>query len=215
MEKLKKDMKEFYSTSTPYLNQLKKHDIDVYGKYLSKINYYVPKKSKILDIGCGAGQVANFLASNGYNTIGVDISPLFIKEAQKGKAKFDVMDATSLEFPTASFEAVVSAESIEHILEPEKMLSEALRVLKPRGIIALRFPNAQKKSKQLKTLLTKRTLFQIKSPNLDKDVFGEDEDLCHLASTADIITFLKKNGCKIIESKPFFWRAGLIIARKQ
>jgi|SRR3989344_2999245 len=214
-DKLKTDMKEFYSRSKPYLEQLKKHDLSVFGKYIKKIIRYVPAKSKVLDVGCGVGQVSNFLAGRGYNVIGTDISQLLIEEAKKnGKANFRVMDALNLEFEDKRFDCVISAETIEHIPDPEKMLSEIHRVLKNGGILVLRFPNRQNKVKQLSTLIKKRPRFEIVNPNLGADVYGEDEDLCYLASTADIIVYLRERGFKILETKPWFWRAGLIIAKK-
>lgn len=215
-ENLRKNMKEFYSKSKPYLEQLKKHDLNVFRKYIEKILQYCRKESKIVDVGCGIGQVANFLASKGYNVTGIDISPLFIKEARKsGKATFLVMSATELDFEDNSFDCAISAETIEHVVYPDKMLSEMSRVVKPGGLVILRFPNTQDKIKQIKTMITGRTLFEIKKPNLAENVYGEDEDLCHLASTADILTFLKRKNFKILWTKPFFWRAGLIVARKK
>ncbi|PIN90886.1 hypothetical protein COU60_00900 [Candidatus Pacearchaeota archaeon CG10_big_fil_rev_8_21_14_0_10_34_76] len=215
VKKIKKSMKEFYSSSKPYLAQLKKHDISVYSKYLNKILQMAPKGAKILDLGSGAGQVANFLSTKGYVVTGVDISPLFVREANKAKkAKFRVMDVTHLDFPKNSFDVVISAETIEHVLEPRKMLFEINKVLRPRGLLFLRYPNRQNKLKQLLTLITKKTRFEITRPNLSKNVFGNDEDLCHKVSTADILVVLRNNHYKILETKPFFWRAGLIIARK-
>jgi len=108
-ETLKKDMEQFYSSSHNYLNQLKSHSIKGYQKYLDKILALVAKKSKILDIGCGTGQVANFLAEKDYEVIGIDLSSIFVKEAKKGKAKFNVMDSTSLKFKDNSFDSVISA----------------------------------------------------------------------------------------------------------
>jgi ubiquinone/menaquinone biosynthesis C-methylase UbiE len=216
MEELKKQMKEFYSNSEIYRDQLNRHDLTVYGKYFSKIKKFVPKGSMILDLGCGTGQVANHLSGLGYSVVGIDISPLFIKEAEKRKnsAKFKVMDVTVLDFKSETFDTVITAESIEHVLDPKKMLKEASRVLKKGGFFILRFPNEQNKLRQVKTLLTKKTIFEIVMPNLKEEVFGDDEDLCHVASTADITTFLKKEGFKIVHSKPFFWRSGLVVARK-
>ncbi|MCX6748470.1 MAG: class I SAM-dependent methyltransferase [Candidatus Pacearchaeota archaeon] len=89
MADLQEQMKDFYSSSNLYLNQLKSHNIRVYSKYLDKILTSIKPKSKILDIGSGAGQVANFLQSKDFNVTGVDISPLFIREAkfQASKSK--------------------------------------------------------------------------------------------------------------------------------
>jgi len=208
-------MKQFYSSSKPYLEQLRSHNLLAYSKYLAKILRFVKKGSRILDIGCGTGQVANYLSKRSYNVTGIDLSPLFIKEAKKqGQAEFRVMDSTSLKFKDASFDAVISAETLEHIPNPAKALSEMTRVLRPKGLIILRFPNKQSKLNNLLTILTKKPLFQIISPNLAKEVFGEDEDLCYIASTSDVIIFLKRKGFRILYTKPFFWSSALIVARK-
>lgn len=216
IDKVKGDMKKFYSKSIPYMEQLKKHDLSVFGKYLGKIRRYVPKGYKILDVGCGVGQVSNFLQDKGYKMTGVDLSSLLIKEAKKvKKAKFEVMDATELKFEDNSFDAAISAETIEHVPNPRKMIKEMIRVVRPRGYIILRYPNRQNKWKQLGTIITRKVEFELQQPNLGDDVYGNDEDLCHKASTADILIYLKRHGCKIIENKPFFWRAGLVVARKR
>lgn len=215
MASLKKDMKDFYSSSNLYLEQLKKHHLSMYAKYIAKIFKYA-KKGRILDIGCGTGQIANFLSEKGYQATGIDISPLFIKEAKKSnKSKFLVMDLEKLKFSDNSFDAIISSETLEHVLEPEAALKEAIRVLKHSGILILRFPNRQSKLINLMTLLTKKPRFEIVQPNLSKEVYGDDEDLCHNASTSDVLVFLKKNNFKILYSKPFFWPSALIVARKK
>ena len=166
-------------------------------------------------MGCGTGQIANFLSERGYKPTGVDISPLFIKEARKlKKARFLVMDSERLRFPSGSFDSVISSETLEHVLEPRKVLEEAIRVLKKQGILILRFPNRQSKVTNFLTLLTKKPKFEIVKPNLKKTVYGNDEDLCYRASTSDVVVFLKKNNFKVLYSKPFFWPSALIVARK-
>lgn len=216
MEKsLTHKMNKFYASSKPYMEQLKKHNLSDYEIYLNKITLNLPEKSSILDVGCGVGQVATFLQERGYISTGVDVSPLFIREAKKeGKATFLVMDSTNLKFKDSSFDSVISAESLEHMPNPAKVLEEMDRVLRPEGLIFLRFPNRQSNLNNFVTLLTKKPYFQITRPNLEKDVFGEDEDLCYVASTSDVLVFLKKRGYKVLYSKPFFWPSALIIARK-
>jgi ubiquinone/menaquinone biosynthesis C-methylase UbiE len=212
---LEENMKQFYSSSELYMNKLKTHGLNVYSKYLNKILKHVPKKSKILEIGCGVGQIANFLEKRDYNVTGIDISPLFVKEAKKhGDANFEVMDSTALKYEDQSFDTVISAETLEHIPNPRKALSEMTRVLKKRGLIVLRFPNKVSKLQNFSTKISRKPKFRIVKPNLEKDVAGDDEDLCYLASTSDVIVFLKKRGFKIIYTKPFFWPSALIVARK-
>ena len=71
----------------------------------------------ILEIGCGAGQQANWLSQNGFRVVGFDFSPEAIDRACRdyaapGDPRFVVADATSDEWPDAisgSFDAIIDA----------------------------------------------------------------------------------------------------------
>ena len=214
-QNLEKDMKKFYASSKPYLNQLKSHGLEDYRKYINKILKYLKKGATILDVGCGVGQVSNFLASKGYEVIGIDLSPLFVKEAKKtGKAKFKAMDSTDLIFKDNTFDSIISAETLEHIPNPEKALKELCRVLKKSGILVLRYPNKISPLNNLLIRITRKPKWKMKTPRLEKDVAGDDDDLCYIGSTSDVIVFLKNKGFQILFTKPFFWPSALIVAKK-
>jgi len=213
---LETNMGKFYSSADLYMEQLKTHDVSLYEKFIRKIFKYIKKGSKILEVGCGVGQVSNFLVEKEYDVTGVDISSLFINEAKKhGKAKFYAGDSTKLPFKDKSFDAVISAETLEHIPNPRKALYEMSRVLRKGGIMIHRFPNKQNLIKNLFVKITGQTKFIIINPNLNNNVKGDDEDLCYLASTSEVICFLRKIKFQILYSKPFFWCSALIVARKR
>jgi ubiquinone/menaquinone biosynthesis C-methylase UbiE len=98
------------------------------------------KNKDVLEIGCGAGGGAAFIARNYQpkSVTGIDLLPVNIAEAEnRGPAPgltFAVGDATSLEFPDNSFDVVVNIESSHCYSSIEKFLSEVKRVLKPGGV---------------------------------------------------------------------------------
>jgi len=94
---------------------------------------------KVLDVGCGSGDWAEYLSKLGYQVTGVDYSPDAIALCKKHSGTFWVMDATRLTFPKNSYDAVFSLEVAEHITQTDliKSLKECRRVLKPGGVLFL------------------------------------------------------------------------------
>lgn len=92
----------------------------------------------VLDIGCGAGFLTNFLADRGFTAHGIDLSPatLEIAEAQNvnGKAVYSLGNADALPYPDGMFDAVAAMDLLEHVENPAAVIQEASRVLKPGGL---------------------------------------------------------------------------------
>ncbi len=101
----------------------------------------------ILDDCCGAGGKAIYLSDLGAaKVVGIDIGEQFVAKARefaksKGneKVEFITGDAHKLPFEDKSFDTVFSFDAFEHVSQPEKMLSEAKRVLKPGGRLVMSF----------------------------------------------------------------------------
>lgn len=106
----------------------------------------LPKGAKLLDAGCGVGDVAYRLASvHGYLVTGIDIQDGSIIEANE-RAKdrrvadqldFRVMSYDDLDFPAASFDGAYTMETLVHAENPATVLSEFYRVLKPGGRLVM------------------------------------------------------------------------------
>lgn len=99
---------------------------------------------KVLDVGCGGGNMAKaikFYRPN-FQVFASDINPGAIKKAEKrkGEVNFLVADACDLPFEKETFVAVTMFDLLEHIKEPEKAVTEAFRVLKPGGVFILFVP---------------------------------------------------------------------------
>lgn len=96
---------------------------------------------KVLEVGCGRGVLLDRLvAEYGIKGFGIDISPKAIAEAKiESIEKLDlrIADACNLPFPDSSFDFVISFDTLEHISEQEKAVSEIVRVLKKGGRILI------------------------------------------------------------------------------
>ncbi len=106
------------------------------------------KDKMILDIACGMGYGSSFIAKfRPKMVIGVDSSK---KAIRKGKEFFEIEvlelligDATTTAFQDNTFDIVVSFETIEHIKNYEKFLSEVKRVMKTTGTFIVSTPNRE------------------------------------------------------------------------
>ncbi len=100
---------------------------------------YQGKAIHILDIGCGAGFLANELARIGFTVTGIDASERSLDVARRhdrtGGVDYRSGNALSLAFPDQSFEVVCAMDFLEHVEQPARVVSEAARVLAPGGLL--------------------------------------------------------------------------------
>jgi ubiquinone/menaquinone biosynthesis C-methylase UbiE len=101
---------------------------------------------KILDLGCGTGDLINYLLKKNKTALfwGVDVSKENIQRAERKKRsknqKFMVGDAEHLPFENNFFDEVYCYEVLEHVENLQKVLSEVKRILKKRGKFILTVP---------------------------------------------------------------------------
>jgi 2-polyprenyl-6-hydroxyphenyl methylase/3-demethylubiquinone-9 3-methyltransferase len=109
-----------------------------------------------LDAGCGTGTLTRFLAEQGCSITGLDAAPQMIEVArakahthpQGGQMRFKVSDSSSagtiqqLPDATASLDGILCSSVLEYMPDPERIVGEFARVLKPGGILLISVPNA-------------------------------------------------------------------------
>lgn len=104
-------------------------------KHLVSKNGKIP--TTILEVGCNAGHLSGLLHTlfPKAKITGIDVYGASIEEAKKRYPgiTFKVADAHKLPFKDNSFGLVVCSETIEHVIDPKKVLEEINRVLKPDG----------------------------------------------------------------------------------
>lgn len=117
--------------------------LEHYHRYAVALDLVQGKK--VLDVACGEGYGSSLLATVAQSVTGVDISDEAVGHAsnkyKNENLKFQQGSATALNFADATFEVVVSFETVEHLLEQEQMIAEIRRVLKPDGILIISSPN--------------------------------------------------------------------------
>lgn len=119
--------------------------------YIEKMieNQRVPQGSRILDVGCGPGELVLQLLGKAYNVWGIDISPGMVQEATKtvqnggfpGFQQISRGDVEKLEFEDEFFDVVVAAGVLEYQKDDARALSEMRRVLKKGGYLVLNITN--------------------------------------------------------------------------
>lgn len=98
---------------------------------------------RVLDVACGAGQIAIPAARAGAVVSGVDIAANLIEQARQRagqehlQARFDEGDAEQLPYDTASFDLVVSLIGAMFAPRPERVAAELVRVCRPGGRIVM------------------------------------------------------------------------------
>jgi tocopherol O-methyltransferase len=102
--------------------------------------------STVLDVGCGIGGPALYLAGDlGCTVAGVTLSAAQAARAQEkadaaglgGRARFHRLDALATGMPDASFDAVWALESLMHIADRPAFFAEMMRLLRPGGVLVV------------------------------------------------------------------------------
>lgn len=88
----------------------------------------------VLDLGAYASEILPSLRRLGYrNLSGIDLNPRICSMPYSGEIRYEVGDLYSTSFPDASFSAITAISVIEHGFDPERLLKEVSRLLRPGG----------------------------------------------------------------------------------
>lgn len=123
----------------------------IYAKWSATINQMrldfleECRGKKVLEVGCGIGKDARFLTENGIDYQGLDYSFRTLQLAHRHfdfrglRKRFVNGDATSLPFPGAHFDLVMSIGVLHHVPGTRQACREVMRVVKPGGTVRIMF----------------------------------------------------------------------------
>jgi SAM-dependent methyltransferase len=124
-------------------------DYDLFSRYLEKDaerffrRLNITPGTRLLDVGCGAGQLALIAARAGAQVVGCDISTNWLEKARARAAAegfeitFEEGDAESLPYDDAQFDVVTSLIGAMFAPRPDRVAAELTRVCRPGGMIAM------------------------------------------------------------------------------
>lgn len=133
-------MKEYHKqTNYQTVEEFKRLDFIV-----GEVQKNAPANGKILDIGCGNGNLSMALGSLGYNVKGIDVDATSIATATAKNTftnvVFEVADANKFTI-NDEYDLIVCTEVLEHLDTPTELVQSAYRILKPGGTMVVTVPN--------------------------------------------------------------------------
>jgi SAM-dependent methyltransferase len=109
------------------------------NRLLDAIRRYAPRlNGRLLDFGCGLKPYEHLFTVDEY--VGVDYAGEG-ETYRKDKVDF-IYDGKTLPFPDHAFDSIFSSEVLEHVFNPEEIMKELYRILKPGGQMLFTFPFA-------------------------------------------------------------------------
>jgi ubiquinone/menaquinone biosynthesis C-methylase UbiE len=204
---------------------VKKYDPDAFHHHSSPIIRFIEikrvkailelmdehyKKGRVLDVGCGAGNILEKVPAA--NLFGIDISALVLfkaKERLRENAFLLQSDAQSLPYKGQTFTQVICSEVLEHLLDPLVALNEMVRVLRVEGVAVVSVPN-ESMINQIKNILIRlgifKWLFQRKGSYSEMPENMQDEWHLHIFTVNEWLNLFRKLfRVTRVRKIPFFW----------
>jgi SAM-dependent methyltransferase len=211
---------ESYHNNEAYAEFLSGWDAAFYAKYVDTLKPAKPG-GRVLDIGCGVGQVVAQLTEAGFEAHGVDVSGPNIERARKFCPRCQRYDGKTLPFPDGHFASAGALNVLEHVDEPERFITELVRVTERGGRIVLSSPNflralgfrdyhprmrgignkwrnwrrLQEKKRQM--ISNPEAVRFDRMPPIVKEPFTPDDDAIVATNAYEMRFFLERAGCVV------------------
>lgn len=157
-----KDCDSIYSSLLPFAEESENYD-DYYTEENLQAPDFIKRRleeivedfsihfssGRLLDIGFGSAVLMQVARDKGWQATGVEISKPAVEHARK--LGFEVFhgDLAEAKYPDNYFDVITASEIIEHCFQPEILLNEVFRILRPGGLFWATTPSARGLSFQL------------------------------------------------------------------
>jgi len=125
--------------------------------------------NRLLEIGFGAGTFLHAAQRAGWNAEGVEISKTAAEHGRAEGLKTFCGDLADAHYDDGSFDVVIASEILEHVPNPQVMIREVARIVRPGGLFWATTPNAEGVSARLLGIE-----WSIVSPPEHLHLFSED-----------------------------------------
>ena len=210
----------YYKNNEAYAEHLAAWNPALYAKYADTLKPVQPG-ARVLDVGCGVGQVVARLNEAGFEAHGVDVSQPNIERAQKVCPRCQLYDGKKLPFADGYFTSVGALNVLEHVDEPEAFIADLVRVVAPGGRIVISSPNffrvlgfrdyhprmrgLGQKLRNWQRLRAKRAQMRSapdtvrfdRMPPIVKQPFTPDDDAIVATNAMEMEFFLNRSGCEV------------------
>jgi SAM-dependent methyltransferase len=209
-----------YEHNEAYAEFLANWDAGFYGKYADMLRPVVAG-ARVLDVGCGTGQVVERIQGAGFEAYGVDVSEPNIARARRVSERCQLYDGRRLPFPDGHFASAGALNVLEHVDEPEAFIGELARVVAPGGKLVLSSPNflrvlgfrdyhprmrgvgnkwrnwCRLQAKRRQMVATPDAVRFDRMTPIVKEPFTPDDDAIVATNALEMRFFLERSGCTV------------------
>lgn len=164
-------------------------DLALYNESYDYICHAIPfSGARLLDVGCGPGNISKYLLSNrpDFQILGIDVAPRMVELAawNNPSAEFEVKDVRRIDELDSKFEGIICGFCLPYLSpeEAEKLISDSYDQLEPHGILYLSFVPGNPESSGFQTGSTGRRVYFHFHPSEDVLHWLEDNQFTLLQS---------------------------------
>jgi len=185
---LKEDIRFKIADKAP-VYQLKSHPLSSHMQIIG----LVPYERKVLDIGCAKGILLPSLLQKRCEVFGIDVlAPISVDEGFSAYHQLDLVKKQRIPYQDESFDVIILADFIEHVINLDPILSELKRLLKSDGIIIVSTGN-------IALWLYRMLLLFGNFPYGRRGIL--DETHVHLYTLSTLFQLMHRAGFRILKSK--------------